>query len=92
MTTHLTAHTDQKTFSPSNSTHTTSLNFQAHCRAILLQTYYKETEKISARASPALRPVLLQLVDLYIVYWALQRVGDLLRVSVYTYMVYVDGE
>ncbi|XP_037968819.2 probable peroxisomal acyl-coenzyme A oxidase 1 [Plutella xylostella] len=52
---------------------------EAHCRAILLQTYYKETEKVSARASPALRPVLLQLVDLYIVYWALQRVGDLLR-------------
>ncbi|XP_026758677.2 probable peroxisomal acyl-coenzyme A oxidase 1 [Galleria mellonella] len=52
---------------------------EAHCRAILLYTYYTETEKIVNTVSPALRQVLLQLVDLYVVYWALQRLGDLLR-------------
>ncbi|XP_049873454.1 probable peroxisomal acyl-coenzyme A oxidase 1 [Pectinophora gossypiella] len=52
---------------------------EAHCRAMLLSCYYEETEKLCAQASPALRQVLSQLADLYVVYWALQRVGDLLR-------------
>ncbi|KAI5632447.1 acyl-CoA oxidase domain-containing protein [Phthorimaea operculella] len=52
---------------------------EAHCRAMLLQCYYEETEKLIETASPALKVVLAQLCDIYIVYWALQRVGDLLR-------------
>ncbi|KAJ2940652.1 hypothetical protein O0L34_g14759 [Tuta absoluta] len=52
---------------------------EAHCRAMLLQCYYEETEKLIETASPALKAVLAQLCDLYVVYWALQRVGDLLR-------------
>ncbi|XP_060808800.1 probable peroxisomal acyl-coenzyme A oxidase 1 [Amyelois transitella] len=52
---------------------------ESHCRAILLSTYYSETEKLASKVTPALKTVLLQLVDLYVVYWALQRVGDLLR-------------
>ncbi|XP_045771180.1 probable peroxisomal acyl-coenzyme A oxidase 1 [Maniola jurtina] len=52
---------------------------EAHCRAMLLSTYYKENEKQVKTVSPALRQVLLQLCDLYVVYWALQRIGDLLR-------------
>ncbi|XP_047985323.1 probable peroxisomal acyl-coenzyme A oxidase 1 [Leguminivora glycinivorella] len=52
---------------------------EAHCRAFILTTYFTETENQIKSVSPALRTVLLQLVDLYVVYWALQRVGDLLR-------------
>ncbi|XP_053613248.1 probable peroxisomal acyl-coenzyme A oxidase 1 [Plodia interpunctella] len=52
---------------------------EAHCRLILLSTYYSETQTLSQNLSPALRQVLTLLVELYVVYWALQRVGDLLR-------------
>ncbi|XP_026319430.1 probable peroxisomal acyl-coenzyme A oxidase 1 [Hyposmocoma kahamanoa] len=52
---------------------------ESHCRAMVLSCYYEENEKLMKNVSPALRTVLLQLVDLYVVYWALQRVGDLLR-------------
>ncbi|KPJ09436.1 putative peroxisomal acyl-coenzyme A oxidase 1 [Papilio machaon] len=52
---------------------------EAHCRAIILSSYYTETEKISRDVSAPLRLVLTQLVELYVVYWALQCVGDLLR-------------
>ncbi|XP_073958416.1 acyl-coenzyme A oxidase 1-like [Choristoneura fumiferana] len=52
---------------------------EAHCRAFILSTYFEETENLVKATSPALRQVLLQLVDLYVVFWALQRVGDLLR-------------
>lgn len=52
---------------------------EAHCRAIVLSCYHEQTLAQVARVSPELRAVLLLLVDLYVVYWALQRVGDLLR-------------
>ncbi|KAJ0182752.1 hypothetical protein K1T71_002121 [Dendrolimus kikuchii] len=52
---------------------------EAHCRAILLSSYHEQTLSQVTNVSPELREVLLQLVDLYVVYWALQRVGDLLR-------------
>ncbi|XP_038208051.1 probable peroxisomal acyl-coenzyme A oxidase 1 [Zerene cesonia] len=52
---------------------------EAHCRAIILATYLKETEQLVKGVSAELRLVLLQLVDLYVLYWALQRIGDLLR-------------
>ncbi|XP_045509521.1 probable peroxisomal acyl-coenzyme A oxidase 1 [Colias croceus] len=52
---------------------------EAHCRAIILATYHKETEQLAKSVSAELRLVLLQLVDLYVLYWALQRIGDLLR-------------
>ncbi|KAJ8736603.1 hypothetical protein PYW08_007259 [Mythimna loreyi] len=52
---------------------------EAHCRVFILTSYFEETERLVKNASPELREVLLQLVDLYVVYWALQRVGDLLR-------------
>ncbi|CAG9796941.1 unnamed protein product [Diatraea saccharalis] len=50
---------------------------EAHCRAILMSSYYEETQTLVQDASDPLKKVLLQLVDLYVVYWALQRVGDL---------------
>ncbi|KAL4713938.1 hypothetical protein ACJJTC_015592 [Scirpophaga incertulas] len=52
---------------------------EAHCRAILVSSYYEETKQLVRDATPPLRVVLLRLVDLYAVYWALQCVGDLLR-------------
>ncbi|XP_047519876.1 probable peroxisomal acyl-coenzyme A oxidase 1 [Pieris napi] len=52
---------------------------EAHCRAIILSTYYKETQELVKTVSAELKTVLLQLVDLYVVYWALARLGDLLR-------------
>ncbi|XP_037298571.1 probable peroxisomal acyl-coenzyme A oxidase 1 [Manduca sexta] len=52
---------------------------ESHCRAIILSTYNEEMKIQAASASPELKKVLFQLVDLYVVYWALQRVGDLLR-------------
>ncbi|CAG4983899.1 unnamed protein product [Colias eurytheme] len=54
---------------------------EAHCRALILATYYKETEQLAKSVSAELRLVLLQLVDLYVLYWALERIGDLLRFS-----------
>lgn len=52
---------------------------EAHCRVFVLTSYFEETERQVKNASPQLKEVLLQLVDLYVVYWALQRMGDLLR-------------
>ncbi|CAK1601683.1 unnamed protein product [Parnassius mnemosyne] len=54
---------------------------EAHCRAFILSSFQKETEKLVKTVSAPLRIVLLQLVELYAVYWALQCVGDLLRFS-----------
>ncbi|XP_068627015.1 acyl-coenzyme A oxidase 1-like [Battus philenor] len=52
---------------------------EAHCRAIILSSYHNETEKLVQNTSAPLRLVLQQLVELYVVFWALQCVGDLLR-------------
>ncbi|XP_013176608.1 PREDICTED: probable peroxisomal acyl-coenzyme A oxidase 1 [Papilio xuthus] len=51
---------------------------EAHGRAVLLSVYKSETDKRAAALSPPLRKVLLQLVDLYVMYWALEKVGDML--------------
>ncbi|CAK1544436.1 unnamed protein product [Leptosia nina] len=52
---------------------------EAHCRVIILQTFYDGINKVSNTLSPALREVLQQLVELYSVYWAIQKIGDLLQ-------------
>ncbi|KAI5632452.1 acyl-CoA oxidase domain-containing protein [Phthorimaea operculella] len=51
---------------------------EAHCRAIILSTYKSELARRSASVSEPLKVVLNQLVELYCVYWALEKVGDLL--------------
>ncbi|XP_013149592.1 PREDICTED: probable peroxisomal acyl-coenzyme A oxidase 1 [Papilio polytes] len=51
---------------------------EAHGRAILLSVYKSEMDKRAAALSSPLRTVLLQLVDLYVTYWALEKVGDML--------------
>ncbi|KAI5632449.1 acyl-CoA oxidase domain-containing protein [Phthorimaea operculella] len=52
---------------------------EAHCRVVILRTNYEENSRLSAKSSPELRTVVHQLVDLYSVYWALERTNDLLR-------------
>ncbi|XP_053618358.1 probable peroxisomal acyl-coenzyme A oxidase 1 isoform X2 [Plodia interpunctella] len=52
---------------------------EAHCRVIIISTFYEEMRKISAKVSESLKPVLMLLVELYAVYWALKKVNDLLR-------------
>ncbi|KAJ2940650.1 hypothetical protein O0L34_g14757 [Tuta absoluta] len=52
---------------------------EAHCRVVILKTNYEENSRLSAKSSPELRTVVHQLVELYSVYWALERINDLLR-------------
>ncbi|CAB3239676.1 unnamed protein product [Arctia plantaginis] len=51
---------------------------EAHCRAVILSTYKSEVEKTTTSLSEPLRRVLHQLVELYCIYWALEKLGDLL--------------
>ncbi|CAH2102908.1 unnamed protein product [Euphydryas editha] len=52
---------------------------EAHCRVILLSSFYEEIQTCSKTVSAELRVVLIQLLDLYIVYWALEKLSDLLQ-------------
>ncbi|KAG7310808.1 hypothetical protein JYU34_003635 [Plutella xylostella] len=52
---------------------------EAHCRAVMLQAYHEATVAEAAAASPQLGPVLLQLLELYAAYWALEKTSDLLQ-------------
>ncbi|XP_045447119.1 probable peroxisomal acyl-coenzyme A oxidase 1 [Melitaea cinxia] len=52
---------------------------EAHCRVILLSSFYEDIHASSKTVSPELRVVLNQLLDLYTVYWALEKLSDLLQ-------------
>ncbi|XP_041975385.1 probable peroxisomal acyl-coenzyme A oxidase 1 [Aricia agestis] len=52
---------------------------EAHCRAFVMSTFYKETSEKLLEVSAPLKLVLMQLVEIYALYWALETVGDLLR-------------
>ncbi|CAB3240218.1 unnamed protein product [Arctia plantaginis] len=54
---------------------------EAHCRAVISDTYKKEIARITASSSTNVKIVMEQLVNLYLHYWALNRTGDLLRYS-----------
>ncbi|XP_026319517.1 probable peroxisomal acyl-coenzyme A oxidase 1 [Hyposmocoma kahamanoa] len=54
---------------------------EAHCRAVLCEVYWQETQKIAKSASANLGIVLTQLSELYLVYWAIEKTGDLLMFS-----------
>lgn len=54
---------------------------EMHCRAIVIETYLNKMLELVETASEPLKIVLLQLVDLYAVYVALNFRGDLLRVT-----------
>ncbi|KAF9423220.1 hypothetical protein HW555_001289 [Spodoptera exigua] len=53
---------------------------EAHCRAFILSTYKSEVERTASTLSAPLKKVLNHLVELYAIYWALERVGDLLLI------------
>ncbi|XP_022126113.2 probable peroxisomal acyl-coenzyme A oxidase 1 [Pieris rapae] len=52
---------------------------EAHCRAVLLKVYHQEAKRLTADASLNLQKVIDQLVQLYIIFWSLEKTGDLLR-------------
>ncbi|XP_045771127.1 probable peroxisomal acyl-coenzyme A oxidase 1 isoform X1 [Maniola jurtina] len=52
---------------------------EAHCRAVLLGTYWNEMKRITKTSSENVRKVLHQLAVLYLMYWALEKTGDLLK-------------
>lgn len=54
---------------------------QAHCRAILCEVSWSEMQRLSKTVSPNLGKVLLELAELYLTYWSLEKRGDLLMVS-----------
>ncbi|KOB77089.1 putative Acyl-coenzyme A oxidase 1, peroxisomal [Operophtera brumata] len=51
---------------------------EAHCRSFILSTYHSEIRRKAASLSAPLKAVLHQLVELYAIYWTLERLGDLL--------------
>ncbi|CAH0592211.1 unnamed protein product [Chrysodeixis includens] len=57
---------------------------EAHCRAILTEISWKEMVRLSTIVSPSLAPVLLQLAELYLTYWTLEKRGDHLMYSTIT--------
>ncbi|XP_026731714.1 probable peroxisomal acyl-coenzyme A oxidase 1 [Trichoplusia ni] len=51
---------------------------EAHCRAVMSQTYKNEIVRLTENSSPNVKKVMQQLSTLYLYYWALERIGDLL--------------
>ncbi|XP_004932403.1 probable peroxisomal acyl-coenzyme A oxidase 1 isoform X2 [Bombyx mori] len=51
---------------------------EAHCRAILCEMSWAEMQRLSQTLSPNLRKVVLELIEMYIVFWALEKRGELL--------------
>ncbi|KPJ00249.1 putative peroxisomal acyl-coenzyme A oxidase 1 [Papilio xuthus] len=54
---------------------------EAHCRAMICQAYWHEVTRLTASCSASVKIVMEQLATLYLVYWALETTGDLLRYS-----------
>ncbi|KAJ0182748.1 hypothetical protein K1T71_002117 [Dendrolimus kikuchii] len=68
--------------SPEDAWNSTSIHLvaasEAHCRVILLSTYKSEIDRTSSSLSGPVKRILSQLVELYVIYWALEKLGDLL--------------
>ncbi|KAK7576596.1 hypothetical protein V9T40_012882 [Parthenolecanium corni] len=73
----------QKGYTSEDAWNATSIQLtqiaEAHCRAFIVDTFVKETEV--AVVSEPVRKVLVQLCELYSVYWLLKNVGDFLVYS-----------
>lgn len=54
---------------------------QAYARFLLCDIFWTETMRLSTTFSRNLASVLEQLAELYLVYWALEKYGDLLLVT-----------
>ncbi|XP_051159281.1 probable peroxisomal acyl-coenzyme A oxidase 1 isoform X1 [Leptopilina boulardi] len=53
---------------------------ESHCRVFLVETYINGVKRLTS-VSKNLHQVLLQICEIYSIYWVLQRVGDFLRFS-----------
>ncbi|XP_072946858.1 acyl-coenzyme A oxidase 1-like [Epargyreus clarus] len=51
---------------------------EAHARVVLCEMFWKETQRISSTVSRNLASVLLQVAELYLVFWVLEKRGDML--------------
>ncbi|VVC95917.1 unnamed protein product [Leptidea sinapis] len=49
-------------------------------QVIILSSFYENLNRVQTTSSPELKRVLNQLVELYTVYWALEKLGDLLQI------------
>ncbi|KAJ8736599.1 hypothetical protein PYW08_007255 [Mythimna loreyi] len=63
---------------------------EAHCRAVIADTYRKEIVRLTANSSPNVKVVMDQLTTLYLYYWALEKTGDLLIYTSVSEMDLVD--
>lgn len=54
---------------------------EAHCRALICEVGWNEMLRISKTVSTNLGKVLLELAELYLLYWTLEKKGDLLLYS-----------
>jgi len=54
---------------------------ESHCRAFLVMRFVENVRELTS-ISKQLHEVLMQLCELYSIYWVLQRLGDFLRVSI----------
>lgn len=70
--------------SPEDAWNQTSIELahcaESHCRAFLVMRFVENVRGLSC-VSKQLHEVLMQLCELYSIYWVLQRLGDFLRVS-----------
>lgn len=71
--------------SPEDAWNQTSIELvhcaEAHCRVFLVMRFIENIKELT-NVSNQLREVLMQLCELYALYWVLQRLGDFLRVSI----------
>jgi len=71
--------------SPEDAWNQTSIELthcaESHCRVFLVTRFIETIQKLTT-VSKQLHETLLQLCELYAIYWALQRVGDFLRVGI----------
>lgn len=75
--------------SPEDAWNQTSIELahcaEAHCRVFLVTRFVEAVGELK-NMSDELRQVLLQLCEVYSIYWVLQRLGDFLRVSIPLFM------
>ncbi|XP_023945597.2 probable peroxisomal acyl-coenzyme A oxidase 1 [Bicyclus anynana] len=57
---------------------------EAHCRVMILSTFSSEIKEMTRTTSKEIKRVLEQIVTLYAVYWALERLSDLLQYTTIT--------
>lgn len=78
--------------SPEDAWNQTSIELahcaESHCRAFLVMRFVEAVSGLT-RISKQLHEVLIQLCELYSIYWVLQRLGDFLRVSIISIFILI---